>query len=178
LARGLGADDDDPDGRVLVTEADGWVVINTYLPSGSADERAQARKDAFCSLYASFLAPWAEDPRPVLVGGDLNIAPTAQDIHDPKGNAKSSGFLPHEREWFASLLGQGWSDLVREALGPGRGPYSWWSNRGQARALDRGWRIDHLLGNRAARARLVGAGVWRAGGLDTSDHAPVWVDLA
>ena len=59
-----------------------------------------------------------------------------------------------ERDWFGQLLGSGWRDLLREHVGPRKGPYSWWSNRGQARALDRGWRIDYLLGNAAARARI------------------------
>ena len=56
-------------------------------------------------------------------------------------------------------------------------PYSWWSNRGRARAEDRGWRIDYVLGNAAAAARLKKAWVVRQGGLDTSDHAPVVVEL-
>ncbi|MCA9571191.1 MAG: exodeoxyribonuclease III, partial [Myxococcales bacterium] len=96
---------------------------------------------------------------------------------DPRANKANSGFLPHERAWFADVLASGWTDLFRAAHGPGKGPYSWWSNRGRARELDRGWRIDHLLGNAAAAARLRGASILREGGLDTSDHAPVSVDL-
>lgn len=166
------------EGRVLHARVGGVHVVSAYLPSGASGPERQAHKDAFLPAFADWLAPLAALDAPVIVGGDLNIAPTEDDIHDPRGNAKNSGFLPHERAWFASLLTAGWVDLVRDAVGPGKGPYSWWSNRGRARELDRGWRIDHLLGNRAAAARLSGASIHRPGGLDTSDHAPVSVDLA
>jgi exodeoxyribonuclease-3 len=66
---------------------------------------------------------------------------------------------------------------VRASVGPVQGPYSWWSNRGQARALDRGWRIDYLLANAAAARRLRGAETRREGGLEVSDHAPVTCSL-
>ena len=51
--------------------------------------------------------------------GDLNIAHTEDDIWNPKGNAKQSGFLPQEREWFTSLLNDGWHDAFREYVGEG-----------------------------------------------------------
>ena len=125
--------------------------------------------------------PWAATLRrartPTLIGGDLNIAHTERDIFYAKSNAKNSGFLPHERDWFGRLLDSGWADLVRQHAGDVDGPYSWWSNRGQARALDRGWRIDYLLGNRAAAKRFTSATTHREAGLACSDHAPVSVDL-
>ena len=125
--------------------------------------------------------PWASQflkkRKPVLMGGDLNIAHTPQDIFYAKSNTKTSGFLPHEREWFTKILGDGWRDIIREHFGDRDGPYSWWSNRGQARKLDRGWRIDYLLGNKAAGKRYHSADVHREGGLTVSDHAPVSVDL-
>ena len=123
---------------------------------------------------------WADTrPRdtPVLFGGDLNIAHTEQDIYYAKSNQKTSGFLPHERAWFSELLDTGWHDVIREYAGDVQGPYSWWSNRGRARELDRGWRIDYLLANQAARDRVSGFEIDRAAGLAVSDHAPVTVEL-
>jgi exodeoxyribonuclease-3 len=66
---------------------------------------------------------------------------------------------------------------VRQQYGDIEGPYSWWSNRGQARQLDRGWRIDYLLGNAAAAAIWCDASIHRPGGLTVSDHAPVTINL-
>ena len=123
------------------------------------------------------MQPLSTCEEPVIIGGDWNLAPTADVLFNPVANKRNSGFLPQERAWFACVVEAGWTDLFRAHRGPGVGPWSWWSNRGQARLLDRGWRIDHLLGNAAATARLKGASIHREGGVLTSDHAPVSVDL-
>lgn len=175
VGKGVGAVD--PEGRVLRVRTGGVQVGSVYLPSGSSGPERQASKEAWMTAFAPWAAQVQASDEPVILGGDLNIAHTENDIWNPKGNAKLSGFLPHERAWFGeALLAAGWRDLVREHVGPVVGPYSWWSNRGQARALNRGWRIDYLLGN-AAAGKVKAASVHRAGGLETSDHAPVVVDL-
>lgn len=127
--------------------------------------------------WRAWLRPFLDDDRPVVVCGDLNIAHTEDDIWNPKGNAKNSGFLPHERAWFTELLADGWTDAFRHLAGEGVKTYSWWSNRGQARAKDRGWRIDYFLLNQAALSSLVDCTIVREGGLDVSDHAPLVLDL-
>ena len=119
-----------------------------------------------------------EDSNPVVLCGDLNIAHNENDIWNPTGNRGTSGFLDHEREWFDRLLKSGWKDLVRSHYGERKGPYSWWSNRGRARELDRGWRIDYILANQAASKQFVSAEVVREGGLSISDHAPVMADFS
>ena len=174
---GTGMNAPDPQGRVLVTESEGVTFINVYLPSGSSKPEAQERKEAFMKTFLEWTRSFAASASPVVIGGDLNIAHTANDIHNPTGNKRNSGFLPHEREWFSDLLDVGWRDVVREAYPDQKGPYSWWSNRGRARELDRGWRIDYLLMNGVAAACVVAARIDRRGGLEVSDHAPVIVDL-
>ncbi len=171
------AGEPDPQGRVLVVRANGVRFVSVYLPSGSSSPEAQERKEAFMSRFAVWMKELASSDEPTLVAGDLNVAHTEDDIHNPTGNKKNSGFLPHEREWFGELLGLGWHDVLRESVGQRKGPYSWWSNRGRARELDRGWRIDYLLANAALAPRCGDAFVHRAGGLEVSDHAPVLVDL-
>ena len=167
-----------PEGRVLGVRFRGVEFVSVYLPSGSSSDAAQAKKDAWLGTFRPFADRLARKRNPVLLGGDLNIAHTENDIHDPRGNAKSSGFLPHERAWFGDeLLAAGWRDEQRHAAGGVRGPWSWWSNRGRARELDRGWRIDYLLSNRPAAKLVESAGTDREAGLRCSDHAPVSVDL-
>ncbi len=176
---GVGLDDgcDDREGRVLTVRVQGVILASIYLPSGSSGPERQKVKDAWMDRFF----PWAQrmvaKRTPVVLGGDLNIAHTERDIYYAKGNANSSGFLPHERQWFGQLLETGWNDFVREQFGDVDGPYSWWSNRGKARELDRGWRIDYLLGNRAVAKRFSDAAIHRAGGLTVSDHAPVTINL-
>ena len=127
--------------------------------------------------WAEWLKPQFASEDPVIVAGDLNIAHEEIDIWNARGNMMSSGFLPHERAWFSHLLASGWHDLCREHWGPVQGPYSWWSNRGRAREDNKGWRIDYILGNNAAKALFKDARIVRAGGLEVSDHAPVVVDF-
>ncbi len=174
---GSGLNGADPEGRVIQTEIDGVLIINIYLPSGSSSPERQQEKEKWMAVFMPWAVKLAQRDTPVIMGGDFNIAHTEKDIFHAKSNEKTSGFLPHEREWMGRLLNSGWHDFVREHFGDRHGPYSWWSNRGQARALDRGWRIDYLIGNAAAARGFRSADIHRAGGLAISDHAPVSIVL-
>ena len=153
---GTGMDGPDPEGRILRSRTAGIHLVNVYLPSGSASEAAQARKELFMARFAPWAAGLAALDEPVIIAGDLNIAHTRDDIHNPTGNKKNSGFLPHERDWFSDLLAQGWVDVWRAAH-PGDKTWTWWSNRGQARKLDRGWRLDYQLASPDLASRVVEA---------------------
>ncbi len=202
-AIGLTKADHDPEGRLVTATVAGVTLGCVYLPSGSSGEHRQVEKEAWMKRFK----PWADRQRkldaPFLFGGDLNIAHTERDIFYAKGNANTSGFLPHEREWLGKVFASGWRDLVREdydtllgdagehhadvvarfgvegeGIDPAKhGPYSWWSNRGSARHNNRGWRIDYLLANAPAAERFRQSHIHRAAGLACSDHAPVSVDL-
>ncbi len=176
LERGLGGSDQE--GRVVVARTAGVIVGCLYLPSGSSSEARQSVKDHMLKKFTTWAEPWRKKAEPVCLAGDLNVAPTERDIYHWKSNQKTSGFLPHERAWFADLLHRGWHDPVRVHAGERDGPYTWWSNRGQARALDRGWRIDHWLLNEVATSRCSRPKVHRELSLGVSDHAPVTIDLA
>ena len=173
---GLSAADSDLEGRLIEAEVNGLRLASIYLPSGSSSPERQAVKEIWMKRFRR----WADSRRKdsaMIFGGDINIAHTEKDIFHAKSNEQSSGFLPHERKWFGKLLKSGWHDLVREHHGDIHGPYSWWSNRGRARELDRGWRIDYLLCNKAARPLFRSATIHREGGMEISDHAPVSIDL-
>ncbi|MGD1916735.1 MAG: exodeoxyribonuclease III [Phycisphaerales bacterium] len=176
---GLGhkSDADDDEGRMITANIGGVFVSSVYLPSGSSGEHRQAVKDEWLPEFHDWALPMRRKRTPVLLGGDLNVAHTERDIFHWKSNQKTSGFLPHERAWFGGMLEAGWHDVIREKHGEVDGPYSWWSNRGQARALDRGWRIDYVLANPAARKRLKDCWIDRDAADGISDHAPVVADL-
>lgn len=169
---GCGLDWADSEGRVTRMELPQATVLSVYLPSGSSGPERQARKDAFLVYFLDVTAALLKEGRPVVMCGDFNIAHKEIDIHDPKGNAKNSGFLPHERAWMDALLAQGWVDLFR-ARNPELRQYSWWSNRGRARENDKGWRLDYLIASPdlASRAEIS----WIERSADLSDHAPVLV---
>ncbi|MEQ3550656.1 exodeoxyribonuclease III [Pseudonocardia nematodicida] len=175
---GFGDPASDADGRYLEVDLPGGLTVGSlYLPKGAAGTPKQDAKDLFCKSFAEYLHIARGRGREIVVAGDWNIAPTELDLRNWRNNTRNSGFLPHEREWFAGLLDAGWSDVVRD-LHPGvDGPYSWWSYRGRAFDNDVGWRIDHLLATPGLAASATGAWVDRAPAHDRrfSDHAPVTV---
>lgn len=110
----------------------------------------------------------------IILCGDINIAHTPQDIHDPKGNAKSSGFLPEEREWLTQFLENGWVDTFRY-LYPEKQEYSWWTFRAGARAKNKGWRIDYFFVTEELKKNVKSQSIYRDKPL--SDHAPLEFEI-
>lgn len=164
-------------------------VASLYLPKGASwpadgDEVKPKydRKMAFLAGFAKLLTKTrreaAADGREFLVMGDFNVANTHQDLRNWRGNQKSEGFLPEEREWFTSILGERTlHDVVRRLHPDTEGPYSWWSWRGQAFANDTGWRIDYHLASPGLANRATEAVVDREDSYEArlSDHSPVIV---
>lgn len=159
-------------------------VASLYLPSGTAQTPKQDEKDRFLASFRDHLAERAKtvgarDGHEMIVCGDWNIAHHEADLKNHKGNHKSSGFLPHEREWMTDVFadGSGWTDIVRHRHPDEIGPYSWWSMRGKAFDTDAGWRIDLQVVSDGLVDRAVSDRVDRASAWDMrwSDHAPVTV---
>lgn len=155
-------------------------VVSTYIHSGTAGTPKMDQKYAHLEKVTARLTELAESGQHVVVAGDLNIAHTNNDIKNWKGNLKSAGFLPEERAYLDAWFAQGWVDLGRVHGGDGPGPYTWWSNRGQAFANDSGWRIDYQLATPALAEHASGVRVDRADSYEArwSDHAPLVVDYA
>ncbi len=162
----------DEEGRAVGAHLDGIDVWSLYMPSGSSGPDRQAWKYEYMEHVQPWLDALLASGRPTVVCGDINIAHTAMDIKNAKPNEKNSGFLPEERRWLDGLVKRGWRDLFREA-NPASQAYSWWSNRGNARANDVGWRIDHLWATPNVRVKAVE--IDRHASL--SDHAPVTAEV-
>jgi exodeoxyribonuclease III len=110
----------------------------------------------------------------LIVCGDYNIANTEIDIHDPKGNKNTSGFLPEERDWLSKWFQSGFSDSFRKVY-PTKVEYSWWSYRAGARANNKGWRIDYIAVNDDLSSHV--REVSHLNDAVHSDHCPVWMQL-
>ena len=167
----------DVEGRLQVARFDRLAVINAYFPKGSGKDRDNSRVPYKLDFYRAVFdrAQKLRRRQPVLVIGDYNTAHREIDLARPKDNAKNSGFLPEERAELDRLFDAGWRDTFRR-LHPGEtGHYSWWSQRGGARARNVGWRIDYVLASPGAMKRVREAFIWPA--VMGSDHCPVGVDL-
>ena len=148
-------------------------IISCYFPSGSSGEARQAAKYRFLALMAPRLKALAAERELILVG-DINIAHHEIDLKNWKGNRKNSGFLPEERAWLTSLFDDiGFVDVFR-TLNPHPEQYTWWSNRGQARAKNVGWRLDYHLATPGVASRARAEHIYLEQRF--SDHAPLVID--
>ncbi len=190
----FGATDFDSAGRWI--EADFSIngksvtVVSCYVHSGDADTPKQVEKYKFLDAFEGRLAELAAGGALALVMGDLNVGHRTLDIKNWKGNTKKAGFLPAERAYFDRILGAeddpaynagaglGWVDLGRRFAGEVPGPYTWWSQRGQAFDTDTGWRIDYHLATPTLAETALTYAIDKADAWDTrwSDHAPVVID--
>jgi len=166
--------------RDAAGEASQLTVASAYVHSGEAGTPKQDDKFRFLDVMVNRLPELAKHSDHALVVGDLNVGHTELDIKNWKGNVKRAGFLPEERAYFDRFFGEeiGWKDVHRGLAGNVDGPYTWWSQRGQAFDNDTGWRIDYHMATPALAAAAVSAVVDRAPSWDTrfSDHAPLVVD--
>ncbi|MGX5695015.1 exodeoxyribonuclease III [Agromyces soli] len=192
----FGPADFDSAGRWLEADyqVDGQVVtvVSTYVHSGEVDTPKQVEKYKFLDAMVERLPQLAAHSENAVIMGDLNVGHRTLDIKNWKGNVKRAGFLPEERAYFDRFLGAegepgyndgaglGWIDIGRKWAGEVDGPYTWWSQRGQAFDNDTGWRIDYQLATPQLAAKVVNYAVDRAAAYDErwSDHAPVVVDYA
>ena len=167
----------DVEGRYQLARFGKVVVVNAYFPKGSGKDRDNSRVPYKLDFYRAVFDRVEEMRRdgPVLVIGDYNTAHREIDLARPKANVKNSGFLPEERAELDRWLEAGWVDTFR-ALHPDEPDhYSWWAQRGGARARNVGWRIDYVLASPAAMKRVRAAFIWpdELG----SDHCPVGIDI-
>lgn len=165
-------------------------VVSAYVHAGEVDTPKQVEKYKFLDALEVRLAELGANGAYALVVGDLNVGHRTLDIKNWKGNTKNAGFLPAERAYFDRFVGAedderynsgaglGWVDLGRRFAGEVPGPYTWWSQRGQAFDTDTGWRIDYQLATPALAATASTYTIDKAASWDTrwSDHAPVVVD--
>ncbi|MGD8215714.1 exodeoxyribonuclease III [Aestuariimicrobium sp. Y1814] len=161
-------------------------VASVYVPKGGSPfdetEPAYEAKMAFLEGFVRQVTRARREAkargREYLLMGDINIAHTADDLANPKGNVKNPGFLPEERAWMDGFVSsRSLVDVVRR-LHPGvAGPWSWWSWRGQAFTNDKGWRIDYHLASPGLAKLALEAGTERDASYEAriSDHAPVTV---
>jgi exodeoxyribonuclease-3 len=171
----LGSAPFDDEGRYIEARFGNLSVVSFYIPSGSSGEERQAFKFEVMAWLGPILEQWLASGRDYVLCGDWNIVRSRLDIKNWTSNQKNSGCLPAERDWLNDLCTKGWIDSYR-ALKPEGQDYTWWSQRGAARAKDVGWRIDYQLVTPGLRDRLKACAI--SGAPRFSDHAPYAVDYA
>ena len=172
----LGWAEFDEEGRYLEMRFGQLSVVSLYFPSGSSGEERQQFKFRCMDWFGPILQQWLHSDRDYVICGDWNIVHTRRDIKNWTSNQKNSGCLPEERAWLDHLFQQqGWIDSYRH-LQPEGEDYTWWSQRGAARAKNVGWRIDYQVVSPRLRDRLRACAIHAEPKF--SDHAPFTVDYA
>jgi exodeoxyribonuclease-3 len=151
------------------------LLINAYFPSGTSGDERQGFKMEWLTEMLNYLNTLKATHKKIILCGDYNIAHKEIDIHDPKGNKKSTGFLPEERSWMDDFFAAGWIDTFRKIrTEPHR--YSWWSQRfPSVRLNNKGWRIDYINVTDTLENNIVDAEIYPD--IKHSDHCPVYLEL-
>lgn len=171
IRRGLGFETADTEGRYLQLDYEGLSIASLYLPSGSSGEDRQQRKYAFMQEFMAYMKSLKKKQREFIICADWNICHKQIDLKNWRSNQKNSGFLPEERGWLDTLYyKEGFVDAFR-VVNQEENQYSWWSNRGQARAKNVGWRLDYQVITPGLKDMVVSAEIYV--GENFSDHAPV-----
>jgi len=170
---GTGIEEMDVEGRNLRADFGPLSVMSMYLPSGTNTDRLSYKFHYMDEIYDYFMELKKQRPQ-LIVCGDYNICHEAIDIHDPIRNQTVSGFLPEERAWMSKLLGSGFVDSFRH-LNKNPHHYTWWTYRANARANNKGWRLDYGLITepllpQLKRSLILSQAVH-------SDHCPILVEL-
>lgn len=172
---GTGYEVSDSEGRVLEVQFGDVKLINAYFPSGTSGTVRQSYKYTWLKEMQEYLEDLRKTNPKIILCGDYNIAHTEIDIHDPKGNKNTTGFLPEEREWLTNFIACGWVDSFRK-FNQEPHHYTWWSQRfPSVRLNNKGWRIDYIMTTNELNEQVTGAGILPE--VKHSDHCPIYLDV-
>ena len=148
--------------------------MSTYFPSGSSGDIRQEFKYRFLDDFQQYIDKLKTEHPKMVISGDYNICHRAIDIHNPKSNANSSGFLPAEREWMENFVNTGFIDSFRY-FNEDPHHYTWWSYRAGARKKNLGWRIDYNMVTKELEHNLKRSAILCEA--IHSDHCPILLEL-
>ena len=169
--------DDVLEARAVTATCAGLRVSSVYVPNGREPEDPHyAYKLRWLAALRDLVA--AGDPASTVVAGDMNIAPTDDDVWDRSAFDGATHVTPPERAALAELCAPGLRDVLRERW-PDERVFSYWDYRAGRFHQDKGMRIDLVLAGSGPAGRRAAVWVDRAArkGSGPSDHAPVILDL-
>jgi exodeoxyribonuclease-3 len=165
-----------PEARAVAATCGGIRVLSVYVPNGRVPDSEHYRYKL--AWLAALRETVARGPDATIVCGDMNIAPTDDDVFDPAAYIGQTHVTPPERAALAELEALGLHDVVRERW-PNERVFTYWDYRAGMFHKDCGMRIDLMLASAPVANRVKAAWVDRHArkGTGPSDHAPVIVDL-
>ena len=172
IAYGTGIESMDFEGRNLRVDFEGISVMSLYLPSGTNLDRLNFKLN-YMDQFQEYITNLKHEIPNLVICGDYNICHEEIDIHNPKMKGVS-GFLPEERTWIRNFIDSGFIDSFR-FKNPERQEFSWWSYRANARANNKGWRLDYAMVSDSLKNKISRAYILPEA--KHSDHCPIVVEL-
>ena len=172
IAYGTGIESMDFEGRNLRVDFDEVSIMSLYLPSGTNSARLDYKFN-YMDEFLDYINNLRKEIPNLVICGDYNICHEEIDIHNPKMKGVS-GFLPEEREWIGNFIDSGFIDSFRH-LHKDKQEYSWWSYRANARANNKGWRLDYAMVSEPLKDNISRAYILPEA--KHSDHCPIAVEL-
>jgi exodeoxyribonuclease-3 len=165
-----------PEARAVAATCGGIRVLSVYVPNGR--EPGSEHYEYKLTWLAALRDAVAAIPEATVVCGDVNIAPTDEDVFDPEAYIGQTHVTAPERAALAELTALGLRDVVRDRW-PNERIFTYWDYRAGMFHRDLGMRIDLILAGPPIATRVRAAWVDRQArkGKNPSDHAPVIVDL-
>jgi exodeoxyribonuclease III len=167
------------EGRIITVEFQKFILINVYVPNSKPDlSRLQFRVEHWEKEIRNHINNLqAQFDKPVIMCGDLNVAPKEIDLHNPKGSKGKHGFTIEERDAFQKLLDEcKMVDAYRFLYPTKQNEYTWWSNFAKSREKNKGWRIDIYVVSKSLTKKIEEVKIYndRYG----SDHAPILLSIS
>ncbi len=172
IVYGTGIESMDFEGRNLRVDFEGISVMSLYLPSGTNLDRLNFKLN-YMDQFQEYITNLKHEIPNLVICGDYNICHEEIDIHNPKMKGVS-GFLPEERTWIRNFIDSGFIDSFR-FKNPERQEFSWWSYRANARANNKGWRLDYAMVSASLQNKISRAYILPEA--KHSDHCPIVVEL-
>lgn len=170
IEKGFGIEQYDTEGRTILADYDNFSLVSAYFPSGTTGDVRQSVKMKFLDDFNDYALKLKSNGKPLIIAGDVNICHTEIDIHNPKANARTSGFLPEERAWVSQFIESGFTDTFRSKVKEPHN-YTWWSYRAAARSRNLGWRIDYIFSTNVDKENINKVKIHSD--VVMSDHCPI-----
>lgn len=164
----------DDEGRLLQVDFEDFSFLTAYFPSGTTGDIRQTFKYEFLDDIYGYTQDLKKSNPNLILSGDYNICHKAIDIHNPKSNKKTSGFLPEERAWMDTFIESGFVDSFRK-FNDQPDNYTWWSYRANSRAKNLGWRIDYHMATASMEDRIKSSII--LADAKHSDHCPILIEV-
>ncbi len=175
VLHGIGLEEVDKEGRICAAEFEDCWFISLYSINSQEGLARLGLREEWDAKLTAFLDELAKN-KPVIVGGDFNVAHEAIDLAHPKENEGKTGYTEVERNDFSRLLASGFIDTFRYLYPNKTDVYTWWSYRERARLTNAGWRLDYFLVSDALKDKIQEATILDS--VEGSDHAPITLTLS